>query len=82
MTMKPHTVATINSGHCHQIRVQISRWRGQTKLDLKPYSATIPQMFMPCGAGVSIDAAKANELIKAIAAAAKAHTNQEGNDDE
>ena len=28
MTMKPHTVATINSGHCHQIRVQISRWRG------------------------------------------------------
>ena len=78
MTTKPHTVATIDTGRCHQVRVQISRWRRQTKLELKSYSATIPQVFMPCGAGVSIDLAKADELIEAIAAA-KAHTNQEGN---
>ena len=79
MSTKPHTIAAIDTGHCQQVRVQISRWRGQTKLELKPYSATIPQCFMPCGAGVSIDVAKADELIKAIVAA-KAHTNQsEGN---
>jgi hypothetical protein len=75
MTTKSHTVATIDTGRCHQVRVQISRWRGQTKLEFKPYSATIPQVFMPCGAGVSIDVAKADELLEAIAAA-KAHTNK------
>jgi hypothetical protein len=75
-TNKPATVATIDAGRAQQVRVQLSTWRGRTKLELKPYSATIPQCFMPCGAGVSIDVTKADELIEAIRTAKAHHTKQ------
>jgi hypothetical protein len=71
MSAKPTTIATIATGHGHQIRVRVSRWREHTKLELKPYSATIPDCFMPCGVGVSVDLSKADELVAAITAAKK-----------
>jgi hypothetical protein len=67
-------IAAIDTGHASQVRVQISTWRDHTKIEIKPYSATIPQCFMPCGAGVSIDVAKADELIEAIRTARAHHT--------
>jgi hypothetical protein len=80
-SMKPHHVATINTGHCCQVRLQLSTWHEQTKIELKPYSATIPQVYMPCGPGVSIDVTKADELIEAIRTATALHIDQssEGN---
>ena len=62
-------VATISTGHASQVRLHLSTWREQTKLDLKPYSATVPQCFMPCGPGISIDIEQLPELLKAIVAA-------------
>jgi hypothetical protein len=47
-----------------------------SQLQLHPYSATIPQVYMPSGQGVSIDVAQANALIHAIRTAKALHINQ------
>ena len=62
-------VAAIETGHSAQVRVHLTTWRDQSKLELKPYSATVPQIFMPCGAGVTIPIEQIPELLKAILAA-------------
>jgi hypothetical protein len=62
-------VSRINTGHTNQVRVHLYRWRDQTKIEIKPYSATVPGVFMPCGPGVALNISKIDELIEAITAA-------------
>jgi hypothetical protein len=59
-------IAAIDTGHASHVRVQLYRWRDQTKIELKPYSATVPKCFMPCGPGVSLNVEHLPELIAAL----------------
>jgi hypothetical protein len=61
-------VAAIDTGHAIQLRIFISRWRYNTKLEIRPYSATVPQVFMPCGPGVSLPPERVPDLIEALKA--------------
>lgn len=59
-------VATIDTGTASQVRVHLSTWRGETKLEIKPYTKTV--VFMPAGAGVTLPLEKLDELIAALKA--------------
>ena len=48
------------------MRVHLYRWRDQTKVEIKPYSATVPNVYMACGPGVTLDIEKLPELIAAL----------------
>jgi hypothetical protein len=62
-------VAAIETGRSSQVRLHLTTWREQTRLEFKPYSATVPQIFMPCGPGVTIPVEQIPELLKAVLAA-------------
>ena len=66
---KQPPIATIATGYASQVRISISTWRDRTKLEIKPYSATIPQVYMPSGVGIALPIAKLRELIEALKAA-------------
>jgi len=61
-------IASIATGYASQVRISISTWRDRTKLEIKPYSATIPQVYMPSGVGVTLPILKLPELIEALKA--------------
>lgn len=65
-------VAIVDTSRGNQLRVSISTWRDQTKIEVKPYSATIPDLFMPCGPGVSIAVERVHDLIALQQAEAEA----------
>ena len=44
----------------------VSTWHGQTKIELRPYSATIPDVFMPCGPGVNFPIERLPELLASL----------------
>ena len=50
------------------MRVHLYRWREQTKIEIKHYTATVPKCFMASGVGVSLDIEKLPELIDALKA--------------
>lgn len=58
-------IATIGTGHSSQIRVHLSRWREQSKVEIREATATIPGIFMPTPNGINLDIAKLDELIAA-----------------
>jgi hypothetical protein len=61
-------IATIATGHSSQVRVHLRRWRDQTKVEIKHFTATVPNVYMASGAGISLDIEKLPELLKAIVA--------------
>ncbi len=61
-------IAAIDTGHSSQVRVHLYRWREQTKIEIKHYTATVPKCFMASGVGVSLDIEKLPELIDALKA--------------
>jgi hypothetical protein len=63
---KNQLVAAIDTGRSHQVRVVLATWRGQVSVQLRPASATVPNVFMPCGAGVTLPIEKLPELIEAL----------------
>ncbi len=60
-------IAAIDTGHS-SVRVHLYRWREQTKIEIKHYTATVPKCFMASGVGVSLDIEKLPELIDALKA--------------
>jgi hypothetical protein len=59
-------IASIDTRHAQQVRVFRARWRNQHRIELRPYSATVPGVYMPCGAGISVPIEKLPELIAAL----------------
>lgn len=62
-------IAAVDTDYSHQVRVFLYAWRGEHKLELRPYSATVPQVFMPCDAGVTVPIEKLGALLDAVVAA-------------
>jgi len=62
------TVATITKSHSCQLRVSISTWRGQTKVEIADLTSVIPSIYFQAGAGVTIPIEKLDDLIGALAA--------------
>jgi Transcriptional Coactivator p15 (PC4) len=65
----PRVIAKIETTRSNSVRVQLSTWRGETKLELRPYCATIADVPMPCGPGVTLPIEKLGELLEALKAA-------------
>ena len=63
------TVATISKSRSSEIRVQLTTWRGDHKIELREATATIPGVYMPTPHAVTLDITLLPELMKAIAAA-------------
>ena len=59
-------VATIDTGRSAQLRVSLTTWRGSHKVELRDYTATIPNVFFPTSAGVTLDVEKLPELIATL----------------
>jgi hypothetical protein len=67
-------IASINKSHSTQLRVSLSTWRGQRKVDLADFTSVVPGTYFQSGSGVSLDISKLPELIDALKAAeTKAH---------
>jgi hypothetical protein len=49
------TIGAIQKGHSSQLRVLISEWRGQRKVELRDYTAVIADVYFAGGAGVTLD---------------------------
>jgi len=66
---KQPPIASIAKGYGAELRVSLTEWRGETKLHLQDATATIPGVFFPAGAGITLAIAKLPELIEALKAA-------------
>jgi hypothetical protein len=62
-------IATIDKGRSSQLRVGITSWRGQNKLELREATATVPGVYMPTPNGVTLDLDRLPELLDALHAA-------------
>jgi hypothetical protein len=56
----------IQKFHCCRLRIGISSWRGQHKVELRDCSALIPDIYFPDANGVTIEISKLPELIEAL----------------
>ena len=68
----PQVVARIRKGRGCELRVMLTTWRGATKLEIADYTASVPGVFMRCGAGVTLHAEHIDALIDALTKAAGA----------
>jgi hypothetical protein len=62
-------IAIISKGHAAELRVSLTTWRGQHKIELQECAATIPGMFWPTRAKVTVDLERLPELIASLQAA-------------
>jgi hypothetical protein len=62
-------VAVIAKSVSAQLRVSLTSWRGQHKLEIREATAAIPGCFFPTPNGVTLDLGKIPELIAALQAA-------------
>jgi hypothetical protein len=62
----PNLIASINVGHASQMRIYSASWRGLETVELRPFSAQVPGMFMPCGAGVTLPLAQLPNVLAAL----------------
>ncbi|MGO8842041.1 MAG: hypothetical protein ACLQF1_13210 [Methyloceanibacter sp.] len=61
-----HVVASITKGPVTELRVLLTTWHGSHKVELRDYTATIPHIFFPTSAGVTLDVEKLPELIATL----------------
>jgi len=59
---------SISKGHATELRVLLTEWRNQRKIELRDYTAIIPGCYFPAGAGVTLPLDKLDELIEALKA--------------
>jgi hypothetical protein len=59
-------IGSLDKSPSCRLRVSLSTWRGQTKVELKPCSATIPGVPMPCGPGIALPLDRLPQLINAL----------------
>ena len=62
-------VQSISKGHAAELRVLLTEWRNQRKVELRDYTAIIPGCYFPAGAGVTLPIDKLDDLIDALNAA-------------
>jgi hypothetical protein len=62
-------IASIRKGHAAELRVSLSTWRGKHKIELQECAATIPGMFWPTSAKVTLDLDYLPKLIASLQAA-------------
>ena len=60
------TVAEITKSYSSRVRVSLSTWKGEHKVELRDLTATIPGCFFPTRDGVTLDVARLHELIAAL----------------
>jgi hypothetical protein len=67
-TVRPaqQVIATINKSRSCELRVSLTSWRGDNKVELRDAVATIPGIFFPTGAGVTLPLDKLSELLTAL----------------
>ena len=63
---KPFTVAVVPKGPASELRVQLTTWRGQHRVEIREATATIPGIFFPTGTAIMLDVRKLPELIEAM----------------
>jgi hypothetical protein len=61
-------VKSISKGHATELRVLLTEWRNQRKVELRDYTAIIPGCYFPAGAGVTLPLDKLDELVDALKA--------------
>jgi hypothetical protein len=61
-------VRSISKDQTTELRVLLTEWRGQRKVELRDYTAVIPGCYFPAGAGVTLPLDKLDELIDALKA--------------
>jgi hypothetical protein len=62
-------IATIDKSRSSQLRVSITQWRGQRKIELRELTAVIPGTFFPTSAGVTAPIECLPDLVAAMQAA-------------
>jgi len=62
-------VAVISKTASAQLRVSLTTWRGQHKLEIREATAAIPGIFFPTPNGVTLELDKIPDLIAALQAA-------------
>jgi hypothetical protein len=62
------TVAEIEKSRSAKVRISISNWRGEAKIEIRETSSVIPGIYFPTSSGVTIPFEKLPELIEAILA--------------
>jgi hypothetical protein len=49
-----------------EIRVSLKCWRGEHRIDVREFTATIPSIYMSTASGVTLPIAKLGEFIAAL----------------
>ena len=65
-------IAMIDKTHSCQLRVSLSSWRDEHKIELADFTSVIPGIYFQAGPGISLDVEKLSELLKAILIAERA----------
>jgi len=50
-------IGRITESHAMQLRVAISEWRGERKLEIRETTRIVGEMYFPAGAGVTLPSA-------------------------
>jgi hypothetical protein len=61
-------IAEIDKSHSSRLRISLTEWHGERKVEIRECSATIPGIYFPTSAGVTIPLEKLPELIAALEA--------------
>jgi hypothetical protein len=64
-------VGEISRGHSSQLRVAVSTWHGQRKLELRECTRLFGETFFPAGTPVTIDIDKVPQLIALLSKAVR-----------
>jgi hypothetical protein len=59
--------ATVKVGYASELRFFTMDWRGTKKIEIRPYAAEVPGIYMACGAGVMFPPKRLSEVIAALA---------------
>jgi hypothetical protein len=65
------TIGSIQKSHSCQLRVSVSTWREQTKVEISDFSAVIPGTFFQAGNGITLDINLLPELVAILSKAAQ-----------
>jgi hypothetical protein len=56
-------IGAVDQGNCSQVRVGVSHWRGDHKVELRTCTRVFGGIFFPAGPPVTIDPDKVDQLI-------------------
>jgi 4-hydroxy-3-methylbut-2-enyl diphosphate reductase IspH len=59
-------IGSIPKSSSSQLRVAVSEWRGERKLEIRETTRIVGETFFPAGAGITLDLDKVPELIELL----------------